>query len=165
MLKRERKYAKSCQGTNICLFSLCKSRSFPGRNHSSRGGRVYHTSLRPNTNNPHGNVRPVNNRLTDASLRRRFTVNAWLSNTDLQSNTLSSILWKVVSNCIDCLVRVKPRNATGVFSCRGKRQSAHFLSQTVTHAGTFLFSSSNNWHLRDLNQKHYGLSTSAYNIL
>lgn len=86
-------------------------------------------------------------------------------NTDLQSNTLSSILWKVVSNCIDYLVRVKPRNTTGLFSCRGKRQSAHFLSQTVTHAGTFLFSSSNNWHLWDLNQKHYRLSTSAYNIL
>lgn len=90
-------------------------------------------------------------------------------NTDLQSNTysqiLSSILWKVVSNCTDYLVRVKPRNTTGLFSCRGKRLSAHFLSQTVTHAGTFLFSSSNNWHLRDLNQKHYRLSTSAYNIL
>lgn len=103
-------------------------------------------NLHLNANNTHGKVTPVNNRLTDAWLRRRFQLAS-----DYQYRpTVKYFAQHPVESCqwLDRLFdEGKAWNKTSVFSCWGKRQSVHFLSQTVTYTDTFLFCDNNNWHL------------------
>lgn len=103
-------------------------------------------SLHLNANNTYEKVTTVNNWLTDASLRWRlqstFDYQYWPTVKHFVQHPVESCQW---------LYRVfdeaKAQNKTSLSSCRDKRQSAHFLSQTVTQADTFLFCCNTNWHL------------------